>query len=119
MEIDIFTVTAPLAIRLPSGETKLMAEVFPHPEGLLYFDLHWHELGPDDAFHVVSGILKGEGPWKIGDHVVTVLGCQGTDPDLAATWENWQATINSPASAYPAPELIDAIARKAGAKVDN
>lgn len=114
MDVDLFSVTAPLTIRLPSGETRLMAEVFPHPDGLLYFDLYWHELDPDQAFHVIRGEITGEGPWKIADNVINVLGCQGTDPELAALWQNWQALIQGPVSDYPQPELIAAIARRLG-----
>ena len=115
---NIFQVTAPLVIRSPDGVKKIMAEFFPHPEGLLYFDLYWHELGPESAFHVITGEIDGEGPWKIANHVITVLGCQGTDPDLAATWENWQSLINSPVSGYPEPGMVNAIARKAGASIN-
>jgi hypothetical protein len=111
---ELFKVTAPLVIRLPQGKKKLIAEKFPHAQGLLYFDLYWHELEPAEAFHTVRGEITGEGPWKIADSVITVLGCEGTDPELSSAWSDWQAIIQSPVSDYPDPGLVAAIARKLG-----
>jgi hypothetical protein len=91
-----------------------MAELFSHPQGVLYFDLYWHDLGPDRAFHILNGVLEGEGPWKIDGHIITVLGCEGVDPELSSSWSEWQATVQSPLSDYPEPEVIRAIARRFG-----
>ena len=49
-----------------------MAEFFPHPRGLLFLDLFWHQQG-EAAIHVVAGAYKGEGPWKVGACVISVL----------------------------------------------
>ena len=114
---DLFSVTAPLTIRLPSGETSLMAEVFRHADGLLYFDLWWQQGDPDTHFHLIEGEVSGDGPWKINDHVINVLGCQGTDPELASEWSAWNSYITSHVSDYPVPELVEAIARKMGADI--
>jgi len=46
----------------PDGHRQVMAEIFPHPKGLLYFDLYWHESYPDTVFHIVKGTVTGEGP---------------------------------------------------------
>lgn len=59
---DIFSMQAPLMIRLPSGEKRVLAEYFPHPQGILYFDLLWHLGDPDMSIHLVEGSIKGEGP---------------------------------------------------------
>jgi len=112
---DLFTVTAPRTIRSPSGETRLMAEVFRHPDGLLYFDLWWHQSAPEKAFHLLKGEITGDGPWKINDHVINVLGCEGTDPELSEEWSAWSSYIISHVSDYPVPDLVNAIARKMGA----
>lgn len=94
-----------------------MAECFPHPQGLLYFDLYWH-LGPPAATtHILQGVIKGEGPWKIDGTVVMVLGCQGTHPALASQYQQWQTYLASAAADYPPPPLVAAIARKLGASV--
>lgn len=113
---DLFTVTAPLMIRLPSGERRVMAERFPHPMGLLYFDLFWHVRDPSSAIHLVEGEIRGDGPWKIGAHVVTVLGCQGTHGECASDYDAWRLYLLENSDAYPARPLIHAIARRHGAR---
>jgi hypothetical protein len=57
---DIFTVTAPLLLRLPGGTRRVMAEIFRHPEGLLYFGLYWDRQPGDAAIHLVTGDV----PWR-------------------------------------------------------
>ena len=114
MMADLFTVTAPLKIRLPDGGERVIAELFRHPKGLLYFELHWPE-NRESRIHLVEGELKGEGPWKIADHIIYVLGCQHTDADMAnafAEWRTWHA--QNPA-AYPDRQMINRIASSYGA----
>ncbi|MFP3874668.1 MAG: hypothetical protein ACLFQT_04900 [Thiohalophilus sp.] len=115
---DLFSITAPLMIRTPDGEEKVIAHHFPHPKGLLYFDLYWHEGQPWKQTHVIEGEVTGEGPWKIGDHVINVLGCHGTNSDLAMQYEQWQSYIQRPDADYPPEPLIAAIAKKLGATPD-
>lgn len=112
---DLFRVTAPLLIRLPTGDMHVLAECFPHARGLVYFDLFWHLGNPHKGVHVVEGILKGEGPWKIGDAVVRVLGCHGTDGALARRFDEWRAYLGENADVYPSRIEITAIARQHGA----
>ena len=112
---NLFSVTAPLLIRLPTGDMHVMAERFPHPRGLVYFDLFWHMGNPHFGVHFVEGIIKGDGPWKIGEAVVRVLGCHGTDGALARRFDEWRAYITGLADAYPARAEIEAIARRYGA----
>ncbi len=69
---DLFSATAPLALRLPDGSHKPMAECFPHPKGLFYLDIFRHRSTQDQAAHVISGELRGEGPWRIDDCVMPV-----------------------------------------------
>jgi len=115
--VNLFSVTAPLLIRLPTGDMHVMAERFPHPRGLVYFDLFWHLGNPHLGVHVQEGIIKGDGPWKIGDAVVRVLGCHGTDGALARRFDEWRTYITEHADAYPARAEIEAIARRHGALV--
>lgn len=112
---DLFSITAPLAIRLVSGETQVIAECFKHPEGLVYFDLYWHLGDPDQTIHILRGDIKGDGPWKIGDHIIHVLGCHGTDFAPAAAFQEWRQYLADHADEYPPPPLIAAIARRYGA----
>jgi hypothetical protein len=115
---DLFSVTAPLALRCPDGTRKVIAACFPHPRGLLYLDLYWHRLTPAEAAHLLDGEVSGEGPWKIGGCVISVLGCHNTDPDLAAPFAEWRAYLESDGGAsYPPLEQIRSIARRLGALV--
>jgi hypothetical protein len=111
---DIFSVTAPLKIRLPNGSRKVVAELFRHPKGLLYFDLFWHE-DRDSRIHLLEGELSGEGPWKIADHIFYVLGCRGTDADLAGEYAEWQTWRMHNADTYPDKQMIDQLASSYGA----
>ena len=109
MMADLFTVTAPLKIRLPNGEQRVIAELFKHPEGLLYFELHWQE-DSDSRVHLVGGDLRGDGPWKIADHIIHVLGCQHTDADMAYEYAEWQTWRLQHPTAYPDRKVIRRIA---------
>jgi hypothetical protein len=115
---DLFTITAPLMIRLPDGEERVIAHHFPHPQGILYFDLFWHEGQPEQMIHVVLGEVNGDGPWKVGEHVINVLGCHGTNADLAMQFEQWQSYLQRADVDYPPEPLIAAIARKLGATTE-
>ncbi len=108
-------VTAPLVLRAPDGGEKIIAAAFTHPLGLLYLDLFWHLSRPDQAAHLIKGQLSGEGPWRIGDHQLRVLGCHNTDPHLAEDFAEWNRYLMHNPTAYPPRDQILAIARKLGA----
>lgn len=117
---DLFGVTAPLALRLPDGGRKVIAACFPHPRGLLYLDTFWHQSTPAEAAHLIVGEVRGDGPWKVGGCVITVLGCHGTGPDLAlplpyARWRDYLEQAGH--DDYPPPAQIRDIARRLGATV--
>lgn len=114
----IDSVTAPLAILFDDGSKKLAAACFPHPLGLLYLDPWWHQQQPDQAAHLLRGELKGEGPWRVGNATVRVLGCQNTDPELQVDYQRWQAYLGE-ATDYPPPAQIHEIARRLGAQVSD
>lgn len=111
---DIFTVTAPLKVRLPNGEQQIVAELFRHPQGLLYFDLYWYR-DKENGIHLLKGELKGEGPWKMADHIFYVLGCHGTDGELATEFQQWREWRLQNPEDYPDERLILRIARNNGA----
>jgi len=118
---DLFSITAPRLVRRSDGARHVMAECFPlaNAPGMVYFELYWHLQRPATrAIHVVSGEIRGDGPWKVSDCVITILGCQGTDPDLAASYAEWQEYFQQGAPGYPEREAIFALARSAGAQVD-
>ena len=114
---DLFSMTAPLMIRLPDGQKRIMAEYFRHPEGLLYFDVFWNQ-ADDNAIHLVQGEYRGEGPWKVGDAVINVLGCHGSDPELASLFSEWQVYRQMAADLYPSDNEIRSLAKAKGAIID-
>ena len=114
---DIFSLTAPLTVKELNGEQKVVAEYFKHPQGLLYFDLYWHQHQPDESMHIVKGEIKGEGPWRIDATVFNVLGCRGTNIEMAMQHEEWLTYLQSADCDYPPEGLVYAIAKKMGAEV--
>jgi hypothetical protein len=115
---ELFRVTAPLMIRCPDGEPLVMAELFRHPRGLLYFELYWDRLPGAQGIHLVEGGIRGEGPWKAGDCVISVLGCRGSHPQLAAEFADWRAYLEERGDGFPSREEIERLARDHGAVID-
>lgn len=115
MSAIIDQMTAPLVLRDPQGNEKVVAACFTHPQGLLYLDLFWHQSTPNKAAHLLKGALHGEGPWRIGDHRLRVLGCHNTDPHLASQFSAWNDYLQNNPEAYPPRAQIIEIAKKLGA----
>lgn len=113
----IETVTAPLVIRFSDDHEQVIAAAFPHPAGLLYLDLFWHLRKPDQAAHLLRGELRGDGPWRIGDAVIRVLGCHNTDPHLQDQFQPWNRYLEEQGDAYPPRGQILEVARRLGAEV--
>lgn len=113
---DLFAMKAPLMIRLANGEKHIMAEYFRHADGLLFFDVFWHQ-NPEQGIHLVKGEYKGDGPWKVGDNVINVLGCHGSDPELANLFAEWQYYLQTGADDCPTVDEIRALAKTHGALI--
>ena len=64
---------------------------------------------------LLPGALTGEGPWRIGDAVIRVLGCQNTDPHLQGQYLPWKAYLEQHGDRYPPPQQVREIARRLGA----
>jgi len=116
---DLFTVTAPLAIRFSSGEKQIMIERLAYRDGLLFLPAFWPETGIDKALRFVAGPIKGDGPWKVGDAVVTVLACHGTDAGLANDFSCWQTLLMQMGEAYPPRDKIEKMMKTYAATVAN
>lgn len=111
------TVTAPLVVRHADGSEQVVAACFPHPLGVLYLDLFWHQRSPAEAAHLLRGELRGDGPWRVGDAVIRTLGCHGTDPHLQDQFSPWRSYLEQHGDAYPPHAQILEIARRLGAAV--
>jgi hypothetical protein len=115
---DLFSVTAPLAIRFEDGSRQIMIERLPYRGGLLFLPPFWTETAVQEALHFVAGPVRGEGPWKVGDAVVTVLGCHGTDPGLAEDFAAWRAHREQLTADYPEREDIARLMQEAARSLD-
>lgn len=113
--MDLMSVTAPMTIRYPDGTRHLIVEKFVHPQGLLYFEPFWHS--QPGCIHLAEGQVRGEGPWKVGDAVVTVTGCRGADPEMALQLAAWQEHLACCDGDYVAPAQRLETARQYGAAV--
>lgn len=111
----IDTVTSPLVLRHADGREQLIAACFTHPQGLLYFDLYWHRSTPREAAHLIRGTLRGEGPWRVGETRLRVLGCHNTDPHLQDAFLDWQQYLAANPADYPPRAQILDLARRLGA----
>jgi len=115
---DLFSVTAPLAIRFrDSGEKQVMVERLPYGNGLLFLPAFWIDRQPQQALRYVPGLIEGDGPWKVGNAIVTVLGCHGTDAELAGEFSSWQTRLLELGEAYPARAEIEALMKTLAAGV--
>ena len=111
---DLFTLTVPLLIRFPDATRHVMVGCFRHPEGIVYVRPFWDQLPAGEGIRLVTGDLKGEGPWKVGDAVVTVLGCQGTHPEQSAEFADWKFHLEQRGEHYPGRDELQAIAQEQG-----
>ena len=111
---DLFTITAPLLIRFPDDTKHVMVHCFPHPEGLVYFRAFWDQLPEAEGVCLLSGALRGDGPWKVGDAVITLLGCQGTHPEQAAEYADWQFHLEQVGPDYPDRQQLEFHVREKG-----
>ena len=91
-----------------------MVACFQHPDGILYFRPFWDQLHDGEGTQIVTGEIKGEGPWKVGDAVVTVLGCQGTNPEQAAEFADWKFHLEQRGELYPTRDELQLIATEKG-----
>jgi hypothetical protein len=112
MRADLFSVTAPLLIRYPDGTAHVMVHCLRHPRGLVYFRTFWDRLPAAEGIVLAAGDIRGDGPWKVGDAVVTLLGCQGSHPESAAEYADWQLHLAQRLDDYPENGQLAALARE-------
>ncbi|MDH5391825.1 MAG: hypothetical protein OEY11_01440 [Gammaproteobacteria bacterium] len=114
---DIFEMKRPLAINYSSGEKAIMVAYYPHKEGLVYLQPFWQQQAQSEQVTLIKGQLKGQGPWRIADAVITLVGCQGTDPELAQWLAEWECHVQAMGEQYYKAEDIRSLAREYGALV--
>jgi hypothetical protein len=111
---DLFTLTVPLLIRYPDATRHVMVGSFQHPEGVVYVRPFWDRLPAGEGIRLVTGEIKGEGPWKVGAAVISVLGCQDTHPVQAAEFADWKFHLEQRGEPYPTRDELRAIAQQQG-----
>ena len=111
---NLFSLTVPLLIRYPDGNRHVMIACLEHPEGLVYFRPFWNSTPDAKDIQQVKGEVTGEGPWKIDGAVITVLGCQGTNPEEATEFSRWKFHLEQSGLEYPRHEELQLVARNAG-----
>lgn len=109
---DLFSVTAPLLIRYPDASAHVMVHCFRHPQGLVYFRPFWERMPATEGIVLAAGEIRGDGPWKVGTAVVTLLGCHGSHPEHAAEYADWQLHLAQCRNDYPDSEQLAALARE-------
>lgn len=103
---DLFSMKTPLAIQFPDGSKKIMVSYFPHPQGLVFLEPFWNQKPEGQRLNLLTGTIKGDGPWKIENCVISVLGCHGTDAELANQFSDWQFYLQAEFESYPSDEEL-------------
>jgi len=111
--MDLFTVKAPLIICYENGECEIMAERYPHADGLVYVPPFWHE--PGQHPRIVTGKIEGVGPWKIGGAVIRLLSCR--DRNLKLEWADWEQSAGNRASDPEYEQTLSQVMRASGAQL--
>lgn len=95
----------PLVVDL-GEERRVVAHVFPHPDGVVFAEPGWCEpLRSFHAFHVLEGTLAGAGPWQIGSYQFSVM---EEEDDLVLDWLAW---ANAPKPDYCSREKAEQAAQ--------
>ncbi len=92
---DIFEIKEPLVVQYPNGEERLIAELFAHGNGAVFFGCGW--IFDKEPAHVLPGpIVKEKGGWRIGDVAVRIV-TREEFPILtsqAELWEHLKVQVN-------------------------
>ena len=113
---NLFSIKSPLLVRYPNGEQHVVAELFQHAQGIVYFVPWWLAVEPPGVY-LVEGEVRGEGPWKIGDVIVRLMSCGDSDDSMY--WAQWQQYLSGcePDNPYLDEQARHALATKAGRKL--
>lgn len=115
---DLFSMNRPLAVNYQNGSKTIMVAYYPHAEGMVYLEPYWEQRSEGKEVVVLKGTVKGEGPWKVGDVVISLIGCQNTDAELAHQLADWEFHLENVGVDFYQPEKIRLLAKRYGAIVD-
>lgn len=114
--MSLFKTTAPLMIHCNEGKKRVIGECFPHPHGVLIFEIFWFEAEEiESKVKLIEGELKGEGPWKIADCIISVVNCR--DEEVAIDSSEWQDFITQYGNQYREESHLHQIAQHFGATI--
>ncbi len=88
--LDAIAQGRPLLIHVAPDNDRLIAALVKHPKGWVFADVGW--AGPlcsFHPFHLVEGELSGEGPWQLGDYVITEAEPGSEQAKEWAAWTAW------------------------------
>ena len=112
---DLYTVTVPLRVQCRDGSRRVALACVPHARGVVLVEPPAVPGAWPEAMQLLEGELKGEGPWKVGECVITVLGCHGTDGELATEFAQWRQSYEMSGEPLPSREqLIQFAAQRFG-----
>ena len=83
---EAFESNVPLKILVMEDHERVIAEGFIVDGGIEFWDTGWDEAS-FHPMHYVKGKITGQGPWKVGDKIITQL--EGDEEDFEY-WQNWQ-----------------------------
>lgn len=112
---ELFDMQRPLAVNFKNGDKTIMVAYYPHANGLVFLEPFWENKPADSKARVIEGEVRGDGPWRCGDASITLVGCQGTDADLAQLLSQWEAHVQNVGPEYYNVEDIRSLARSFGA----
>lgn len=114
----IHSIASPLVLRFGDDREQVVAACFRHRLGLVWLDLLWWLGSPADKAHLIEGELQGEGPWKIGEVSIRLLGCHHTDPHLEPQLEEWRDWLARNPEGEPSRERVLEVGRKLGGLIE-
>lgn len=107
---ELYTVTVPLRVQCRDGTRRVALVCVPHARGVVMVEPPAMPGSWRQAMRLLEGELKGEGPWKVGECVITVLGCHGTDGQLATEFAQWRQSYEMSGEPLPSREELTGLA---------
>lgn len=95
--MNLFEQTKPLKIIHPIGGERIIASLFPAPNGLYFFDVGWYDpYGMSgNCIHFVKGKIEGDGPWIIkGDGMESKIEIMKDNDRLMSQALEWKKYID-------------------------